>query len=153
VRMECRSEVLASDRAAGNANRNGGSRRPLVAGVHAEARHYERGYSVILIGHGGHEEVEGPMGEAPDATLLIESVEDAESVAPRRTDCLAYLTQTTLSIDETAIIARSCGGGSPRSRRRDRKTSVTRRRTVSAPLRECLTKSRSSVRRGSAGWC
>jgi 4-hydroxy-3-methylbut-2-en-1-yl diphosphate reductase len=78
---------------------------PLVAKVHAEARHYAaRGYSVILIGHGGHEEVEGTMGEAPDATLLIESVEDAESVAPRRTDRLAYLTQTTLSVDETAAI-------------------------------------------------
>jgi 4-hydroxy-3-methylbut-2-enyl diphosphate reductase len=78
---------------------------PLVAKVHAEPRHYAaRGYSVILIGHGGHEGVEGTMGEAPEATLLIESVEDAESVAPRRTDRLAYLTQTTLSVDETAAI-------------------------------------------------
>ena len=78
---------------------------PLVAKVHAEARHYAaRGYSIILIGHAGHEEVEGTMGEAPNAILLIESVKDAESVAPPHTDRLAYLTQTTLSLDETAAI-------------------------------------------------
>ncbi len=78
---------------------------PLVAKVHAEARHYaSSGYSIILIGHAGHEEVEGTTGEAPDAILLVESVEDAERVAPARTDRLAYLTQTTLSLDETAEI-------------------------------------------------
>jgi 4-hydroxy-3-methylbut-2-enyl diphosphate reductase len=78
---------------------------PLVAKVHAEARLYAAsGYSIILIGHMGREEVEGTMGEAPNATLLVESVEDAERVAPARTDRLAYLTQTTLSIDETAAI-------------------------------------------------
>jgi 4-hydroxy-3-methylbut-2-en-1-yl diphosphate reductase len=78
---------------------------PLVAKVHAEARHYAaRGYSIVLIGHAGHDEVEGTMGEAPNAILLVESVEDAESVAPPRTDRLAYLTQTTLSLDETAAI-------------------------------------------------
>jgi len=75
---------------------------PLVAKVHAEARHYaERDYSIIFIGHAGHEEVEGTTGEAPDAILLVESVEDAERVAPPQTERLAYLTQTTLSLDET----------------------------------------------------
>jgi 4-hydroxy-3-methylbut-2-en-1-yl diphosphate reductase len=78
---------------------------PLVAKVHAEARHYAaKGYSIVLVGHAGHEEVEGTMGEAPDAVLLIESVEDAESVTPPRADRVAYLTQTTLSVDDTAAI-------------------------------------------------
>jgi 4-hydroxy-3-methylbut-2-en-1-yl diphosphate reductase len=78
---------------------------PLVAKVHAEARHYAaRGYSIILVGHAGHDEVEGTMGEAPDAILLVESVEDAERVAPPRVHRLAYLTQTTLSVDDTAAM-------------------------------------------------
>ncbi len=78
---------------------------PLVGKVHAEARHYAAtGYSIILIGHAGHEEVEGTMGEAPEAILLIGSTEEAECVTPRRLDKLAYLTQTTLSVDETAAI-------------------------------------------------
>jgi 4-hydroxy-3-methylbut-2-en-1-yl diphosphate reductase len=52
---------------------------PLVAKVHAEARHYAaKGYSIVLLGHAGHEEVEGTMGEAPDAILLVQSVEEAE---------------------------------------------------------------------------
>jgi 4-hydroxy-3-methylbut-2-en-1-yl diphosphate reductase len=78
---------------------------PLVTKVHAEARHYAaRGYTIILIGHAGHEEVVGTTGEAPDAILLVESLEDAERVEPPQTDRLAYLTQTTLSVDETAGI-------------------------------------------------
>jgi 4-hydroxy-3-methylbut-2-enyl diphosphate reductase len=78
---------------------------PLVAKVHAEARHFAaRGYGIILIGHDGHEEVEGTMGEAPQAILLVESVEDAELVSPPQTERLAYLTQTTLSVDDTAAI-------------------------------------------------
>jgi 4-hydroxy-3-methylbut-2-enyl diphosphate reductase len=78
---------------------------PLVAKVHAEARHYAaKGHSIILIGHADHEEVEGTTGEAPDAIFLVESVEYAERVAPPKTERLAYLTQTTLSVDETAGI-------------------------------------------------
>jgi 4-hydroxy-3-methylbut-2-en-1-yl diphosphate reductase len=78
---------------------------PLVAKVHAEARHYAaRGYSIILVGHAGHEEVEGTMGEAPGAIVLIESVEDAECVTPPQEDRIAYLTQTTLSVDDTAAM-------------------------------------------------
>ena len=78
---------------------------PLVAKVHAEARHYAaKGYSIIFVGHAGHEEVEGTMGEAPDHVLLVETVEDAERVQPPRSDRIAYLTQTTLSLDDTAAV-------------------------------------------------
>ncbi len=78
---------------------------PLVTKVHAQARRYaEAGYAVVLIGHAGHEEVEGTLGEAPDAIVLVESAEDAERV-PLPTDRpLAYVTQTTLSVDETGAI-------------------------------------------------
>ena len=92
---------------------NAGSRRletidatcPLVSKVHAEARHYAaRGFAVILIGHAGHEEVEGTMGEAPGSIVLVETVEDAERVSPPQTERLAYVTQTTLSVDDTREI-------------------------------------------------
>ncbi len=80
---------------------------PLVTKVHAQARRYaDAGYAIVLIGHAGHEEVEGTFGEAPDATTLVESVEDAERVALPAGRRLAYVTQTTLSVDETnAIVA------------------------------------------------
>jgi 4-hydroxy-3-methylbut-2-enyl diphosphate reductase len=74
---------------------------PLVTKVHSEAKHYARdGYTIVLVGHAGHEEVEGTMGEAPEAIVLVESPEEAETVAlpPGK---LAYITQTTLSVDET----------------------------------------------------
>jgi 4-hydroxy-3-methylbut-2-en-1-yl diphosphate reductase len=75
---------------------------PLVTKVHAQARRYaEAGYAVVLIGHGGHEEVEGTLGEAPQAIVLIESTEDAEGVWLPGDRPLAYVTQTTLSVDET----------------------------------------------------
>jgi 4-hydroxy-3-methylbut-2-en-1-yl diphosphate reductase len=75
---------------------------PLVTKVHSEARHYARqGYTIVLIGHAGHEEVEGTMGEAPDSIVLVESAEEAERVELQQTDRLAYITQTTLSVDET----------------------------------------------------
>jgi 4-hydroxy-3-methylbut-2-en-1-yl diphosphate reductase len=78
---------------------------PLVGKVHAEARHYAaRGYLILLIGHAGHEEVVGTTGEAPESIVLVESVADAERLELPRTDRLAYLTQTTLSVDETAGI-------------------------------------------------
>jgi 4-hydroxy-3-methylbut-2-en-1-yl diphosphate reductase len=80
---------------------------PLVTKVHVEARRFaEHGYTIFLIGHEGHEEVEGTMGEAPDDVVLVQTeaeVEDLEVDDPDRT---AYITQTTLSVDETtAIIA------------------------------------------------
>jgi 4-hydroxy-3-methylbut-2-enyl diphosphate reductase len=78
---------------------------PLVSKVHAEARNYAaRGFTVFLIGHEGHEEVEGTMGEAPDSMLLVETVADAERIRPPQTERLAYVTQTTLSVDDTREI-------------------------------------------------
>jgi 4-hydroxy-3-methylbut-2-enyl diphosphate reductase len=78
---------------------------PLVSKVHAEARRYaERGDTVVLIGHAGHEEVEGTLGEAPDRTVLVQSAAEAAALEvpdPRR---VSYLTQTTLAVDETAEI-------------------------------------------------
>jgi 4-hydroxy-3-methylbut-2-enyl diphosphate reductase len=78
---------------------------PLVAKVHAEARHYAKlGYAIFLIGHAGHEEVEGTLGEAPASVILVQTAADAAEVVPPQTEHLAYLTQTTLSVDETAEI-------------------------------------------------
>jgi 4-hydroxy-3-methylbut-2-enyl diphosphate reductase len=79
---------------------------PLVTKVHAQAKRYAReGFTIILIGHAGHEEVIGTMGEAPESTILVESVEAAESFElPAGSGELAYTTQTTLSVDETADI-------------------------------------------------
>src|SRR6188508_381805 len=75
---------------------------PLVSKVHAEARHFARlGYTIFLIGHAGHEEVDGTTGEAPQSTLLVETAEQAETVVPPQTEKLVYLTQTTLSVDDT----------------------------------------------------
>jgi 4-hydroxy-3-methylbut-2-en-1-yl diphosphate reductase len=78
---------------------------PLVTKVHVQARRYAAaGYTVVLIGHEGHEEVVGTMGEAPDSTVLVQSVEDAETLAFPSGTKLAYITQTTLSVDETSEI-------------------------------------------------
>jgi 4-hydroxy-3-methylbut-2-enyl diphosphate reductase len=78
---------------------------PLVTKVHAQARRYaEAGYALVLIGHAGHEEVEGTLGETPDAIVLVQSAEDAERVSLPADRPLAYLTQTTLSVDETGEI-------------------------------------------------
>ena len=78
---------------------------PLVTKVHVEARRYAaEGYTVVLIGHAGHEEVVGTMGEAPEATVLVQSVADAEALELGDPDRVAYITQTTLSVDETAEI-------------------------------------------------
>ena len=75
---------------------------PLVSKVHAEARHFARlGYTIFLIGHAGHEEVEGTTGEAPQSIVLVENADQAESVSPPQTERIVYLTQTTLSVDET----------------------------------------------------
>lgn len=78
---------------------------PLVTKVHMEAiRFAKEGYKIILIGHAGHEEVEGTMGEAPFAMTLVENVEDVEKLDFSPEDRLIYLTQTTLSVDDTAQI-------------------------------------------------
>jgi 4-hydroxy-3-methylbut-2-en-1-yl diphosphate reductase len=78
---------------------------PLVTKVHTQARRYAQGgYAIVFIGHAGHEEVEGTMGEAPEVTTLVESVADAETVELPADTPLAYITQTTLSVDETREI-------------------------------------------------
>jgi 4-hydroxy-3-methylbut-2-enyl diphosphate reductase len=79
---------------------------PLVTKVHSQARRYAaEGYHMFLIGHAGHEEVVGTMGEAPDAITLVQSVAEAETVElPGGGGPVAYITQTTLSVDETAEI-------------------------------------------------
>jgi 4-hydroxy-3-methylbut-2-en-1-yl diphosphate reductase len=78
---------------------------PLVTKVHVQARRYAAdGYTVVLIGHAGHEEVVGTMGEAPESIVLVESVGDAERLELPAETKLAYITQTTLSVDETLEI-------------------------------------------------
>jgi 4-hydroxy-3-methylbut-2-enyl diphosphate reductase len=78
---------------------------PLVTKVHVEAKKFAAdGYTIVLIGHAGHEEVEGTMGEAPDDMVLIETEEDVDRLEVDDPDKLAYLTQTTLSVDETRAI-------------------------------------------------
>jgi 4-hydroxy-3-methylbut-2-enyl diphosphate reductase len=78
---------------------------PLVTKVHVQARRYAAdGYTIVLVGHAGHEEVVGTMGEAPDSIVLVESVGDAEALTLPEDTKLAYITQTTLSVDETAEI-------------------------------------------------
>jgi 4-hydroxy-3-methylbut-2-enyl diphosphate reductase len=78
---------------------------PLVTKVHVEARKFaEEGYTIVLIGHAGHEEVEGTTGEAPDNIVLVETVEDAEALELEDPDHVAMITQTTLSVDETQVI-------------------------------------------------
>jgi 4-hydroxy-3-methylbut-2-enyl diphosphate reductase len=78
---------------------------PLVTKVHAEAKRYAaRGDTIVLIGHAGHEEVEGTLGEAPDRTVLVESVADVEALDVPDPTRVSYLTQTTLAMDETAEV-------------------------------------------------
>jgi 4-hydroxy-3-methylbut-2-enyl diphosphate reductase len=78
---------------------------PLVTKVHVQARRYAaEGYTVLLIGHAGHEEVVGTMGEAPGAIVLVESVADVDELQFAAGTPLAYVTQTTLSVDETGEI-------------------------------------------------
>jgi len=79
---------------------------PLVSKVHVEAeRHFRAGLEIVLIGHKGHPEVEGTMGQLPaGAIALVETVADAEAFRPRNAERLAYITQTTLSVDDTAEI-------------------------------------------------
>jgi 4-hydroxy-3-methylbut-2-en-1-yl diphosphate reductase len=81
---------------------------PLVTKVHLEAiRFAEKGYTIVLIGHEGHDEVIGTMGEAPEAILLVETPEEVDRLEVPAGSKLAYLTQTTLSVDDAnRIIAR-----------------------------------------------
>ncbi|MEA2225081.1 MAG: 4-hydroxy-3-methylbut-2-en-yl diphosphate reductase [Solirubrobacteraceae bacterium] len=81
---------------------------PLVTKVHREAvRFAGDGYTVVLVGHDGHEEVEGTMGEAPERIVLVQSEEDVKELQIADPERVAYITQTTLAVDETtAILAR-----------------------------------------------
>lgn len=79
---------------------------PLVSKVHVEAeRHHEAGLQMVMIGHAGHPEVLGTMGQLPEGeVILVETVEDVAEVTPRDPDRLAWVTQTTLSVDDTAQV-------------------------------------------------
>jgi 4-hydroxy-3-methylbut-2-enyl diphosphate reductase len=81
---------------------------PLVTKVHREAIKFAGdGYTIVLIGHAGHEEVEGTMGEAPESIVLVETEADVDTLEVEDPDKIAYISQTTLSVDETGqIIAR-----------------------------------------------
>ncbi|OIP87298.1 MAG: 4-hydroxy-3-methylbut-2-enyl diphosphate reductase [Rhodobacterales bacterium CG2_30_65_12] len=79
---------------------------PLVSKVHVEAeRHHDNGLQMVMIGHAGHPETIGTMGQLPEGeVLLVETAEDVANLTPRDPERLAYITQTTLSIDDTADI-------------------------------------------------
>jgi len=81
---------------------------PLVTKVHREAVHFaEGGYTIVLVGHEGHEEVEGTMGEAPERIVLVQNEADVDALEVEDPERVAYVTQTTLAVDETtAILAR-----------------------------------------------
>ena len=83
---------------------------PLVTKVHREARKFAaEDYTIVLIGHAGHEEVEGTMGEAPDRVVLVQTEEDVDTLELDDPEHVAYISQTTLSLDETeSIISRLC---------------------------------------------
>src|SRR5436190_6215658 len=78
---------------------------PLVTKVHVEAKRFaEQGYTIVLIGHERHEEVEGTTGEAPQSIVLVQTVNDADELEVDDPERVAYITQTTLSVDETTAI-------------------------------------------------
>jgi 4-hydroxy-3-methylbut-2-enyl diphosphate reductase len=78
---------------------------PLVTKVHNEVRHYaDLGYTIILIGHRNHVEIIGTSGEAPDKVVVVESLEEAEDLSVPDPEKVAYVTQTTLSVDDTKDI-------------------------------------------------
>jgi 4-hydroxy-3-methylbut-2-enyl diphosphate reductase len=88
---------------------------PLVSKVHKEAiLHSRRGHEIVLVGHAGHPEVQGTMGQLPAGSItLVETAEDARTFQPREPDNLAWITQTTLSIDDTAAIVAVLKGRFP----------------------------------------
>ena len=78
---------------------------PLVTKVHVEAKKFAaEDYTIVLVGHAGHEEVEGTMGEAPDHIVLIENEDDVDQLEVKDPSKVAYISQTTLSVDETRAI-------------------------------------------------
>jgi 4-hydroxy-3-methylbut-2-enyl diphosphate reductase len=88
---------------------------PLVTKVHREAvRFSKQDYRILLIGHAGHEEIEGTMGHAPDRTILVQTPEEADTIEVPETDELVWLSQTTLSVDETMETVRRLRARFPR---------------------------------------
>jgi 4-hydroxy-3-methylbut-2-en-1-yl diphosphate reductase len=78
---------------------------PLVGKVHREARQFaDAGYTIVLVGHAGHDEVDGTVGHAPERIRLVATVEEAENVQVEDPERVAYLTQTTLAVDETRAV-------------------------------------------------
>ena len=105
--------VLSAPGVAPEVHRNAALRRlraidatcPLVTKVHNEARRFAgQGFTIFLIGHAGHEEVVGTMGEAPEEIVLVQTLEDVALLPDPPSEKLAYITQTTLSVDETTDI-------------------------------------------------
>ena len=105
--------VFSAHGVAPSVHQNAGIRRlrtidatcPLVTKVHVEARKFaEQGYTIILIGHEGHEEVEGTTGEAPSSIVLVQTAGDVDALEVDDDDRVAFITQTTLSVDETTEI-------------------------------------------------
>jgi 4-hydroxy-3-methylbut-2-enyl diphosphate reductase len=87
---------------------------PLVTKVHKEAIRFARdGFTIFLVGHAGHEEVVGTMGEAPESIVLVESASDVPALDPPDPDRVAYVTQTTLSVDETNTVIEALRGRFP----------------------------------------
>ncbi|MEO1316997.1 MAG: 4-hydroxy-3-methylbut-2-enyl diphosphate reductase [Pseudomonadota bacterium] len=82
---------------------------PLVSKVHIEAeRHHAKGYQIVMIGHEGHPETVGTMGQLPEGeVILVETPDDVAHIAPRDPERLAFITQTTLSVDDTAEVVRT----------------------------------------------
>ena len=119
---------------------------PLVTKVHVEARKFAAdGYTIVMIGHEGHEEVEGTTGEAPDSIVLVETEDDVARLEVDDPDRVAFITQTTLSVDETDGHHPGAPRKVPEYRQlRAPMTSVTRRRTARTP---------SSSWRRAATWC
>ena len=105
---------------------------PLVTKVHIEAIKFANaGYNVVLIGHEGHDEVIGTMGEAPESITLVETAEEVDSLPFTSTDKVAYLTQTTLSVEEAGLVIKRLLEKYPHIEAPARKTSAMRRQIAS----------------------
>ena len=102
---------------------------PLVRKVHLQAQRFaEQGYSIVLVGHSGHDEIVGTLGESPDQIHLVETVDDVDRLSLIDPNKVAYLTQTTLSVDEANVIV-------DRLKQRYPPVSVRRRRIFATPRR------------------
>ena len=113
--------------------------------MHTEAKRYAAdGYTIVLIGHEGHEEVVGTMGEAPESIRLIGSVEEIADLEIDDPTRVAYITQTTLSVDETLVIIDALRERFPQIVGPKRTTSATRPRTA---------RTRSSSWPARSTWC